>query len=145
MNGKFIKKINMFFSKDNTFYKSKEELEYLLIDIIKILTIKKNKNIEQYIIAFNYFVNNPSKFDGATIVKDLVDIEELDLDAMVHDYEYINGANRNFIKKWNADIRYIKNMEANGKGIRVFRFLILTLLGIFFVPYCYIKYKLKIK
>ena len=142
MNGKFIKKINMFWSKDNTFYKSKEELQYLLNDIIKILTIKKNKNIEQYIIAFNYFVNNPSKFDGATIVKDLVDIGELDLDAMVHDYEYINGANRNFIKKWNADIRYIKNMEANGKGIRVFRFLILTLLGIFFVPYCYIKYKL---
>ena len=135
----------MFFSKDNTFYKSKEELEYLLNDIIKILTIKKNKNIEQYIIAFNYFVNNPSKFDGATIVKDLVDIEELDLDAMVHDYDYLHGANRNFIKKWNADIRYIKNMEANGKGIRVFRFLILTLLGIFFVPYCYMKYKLKIK
>ncbi len=145
MNGKSIMRINMFFSKDNTFYKSKEELEYLLNDIIKILTIKKNKNIEQYIIAFNYFVNNPSKFDGATIVKDLVDIGELDLDAMVHDYEYINGANRNFIKKWNADIRYIKNMEANGKGIRVFRFLILTLLGIFFVPYCYMKYKLKIK
>ena len=135
----------MFFSKDNTFYKSKEELQYLLNDIIKILTIKKNKNIEQYIIAFNYFVNNPSKFDGATIVKDLVDIEELDLDAMVHDYDYLHGANRNFIKKWNADIRYIKNMEANGKGIRVFRFLILTLLGIFFVPYCYMKYKLKIK
>ena len=142
MNGKFITIINMFFSKDNTFYKSKEELQYLLNDIIKILTIKKNKNIEQYIIAFNYFVNNPSKFDGATIVKDLVDIEELDLDAMVHDYEYLNGANRSFIKKWKADIRYIKNMEANGKGIRVFRFLILTLLGIFFVPYCYIKYKL---
>ena len=87
-------------------------------------------------------MTHPSEFDGATIVKDLVDIEELDLDAMVHDYEYINGANRSFIKKWNADIRYIKNMEANGKGIRVFRFFILTLLGIFFVPYCYIKYKL---
>ena len=132
----------MFWSKDNTFYKSKEELQYLLNDIIKILTIKKNKNIEQYIIAFNYFVDNPSKFDGATIVKDLVDIEELDLDAMVYDYEYLNGANRSFIRKWNADIRYIKNMEAKGKGIRVFRFFILTLLGIFFVPYCYIKYKL---
>ena len=90
-------------------------------------------------------MNNPSKFDGATIVKDLVDIEELDLDAMVHDYEYLNGANRSFIKKWKADIKYIKNMERNGKGIRVFRFLMLTLLGIFFVPYCYMKYKLKIK
>lgn len=42
---------------------------------------------------------HPNKFDEATIVKDLVDIGELDLDAMVHDYDYINGANRNFIKK----------------------------------------------
>ena len=133
----------MFWSKDNTFYKSKEELQYLLNDIIKILTIKKNKNIEQYIIAFNYFVNNPSKFDGATIVKDLVDIEELDLDAMVHDYEYLNGANRSFIKKWNADIRYIKNMEANGKGIRVVRFILLTIAGIGTIPYSYFKHLFK--
>ena len=88
-------------------------------------------------------MNNPSKFDGATIVKDLVDIEELDLDAMVHDYDYLHGANRNFIKKWNADIRYIKNMEANGKGIRVFRLLLLlAIIGIVFVPYCFIKYKI---
>ena len=87
-------------------------------------------------------MTHPSEFDGATIVKDLVDIEELDLDAMVHDYEYINGANRNFIKKWKADIKYIKNMERNGKGIRVFRLLLLTIIGIIFVPYCIIKNKL---
>ena len=69
-------------------------------------------------------------------------IGELDLDAMVHDYDYINGANRNFIKKWKADIKYIKNMERNGKGIRVFRLLLLTIIGIVFVPYCFIKYKI---
>ena len=143
MNGKFITKINMFFSKDNTFYKSKEELEYLLNDIIKILTIKKNKNIEQYIIAFNYFVDNPDKFDGATIVKDLVDIEELDLDAMVHDYEYINGANRNIVKKFKSDLKYIKNMEKNGKGIRVVRFILLTIAGIGTIPYSYFKHLFK--
>ena len=84
-------------------------------------------------------MTHPSEFDGATIVKDLVDIEELDLDAMVHDYEYINGANRNFINKWKADIKYIKNMERNGKGIRVFRLFLLTIIGIVFVPYCFIK------
>ena len=89
----------MFWSKDNTFYKSKEELRSV------------------------------SKESQRTLV-----VGECQ--------EYLNGANRSFIKKWKADIRYIKNMEANGKGIRVFRFLILTLLGIFFVPYCYIKYKL---
>lgn len=33
----------MFWSKDNTFYKSKEELEYLLNDIIKILTMRTPK------------------------------------------------------------------------------------------------------
>ena len=43
----------------------------------------------------------------SSFVKYLVDIGELDLDAMVHDYDYINGANRNFIKKWEADIKYI--------------------------------------
>ena len=57
--------------------------------------------------------------------------------------EYINGANRSFTKKWNADIRYIKNMEANGKGIRVFRLSLLTIIGIVFVPYCFLKYKIK--
>jgi hypothetical protein len=58
---------------------------------------------------------------------------------MVHDYEYIKGANRNFIKKWKADLRYIKNMEKNGKGIRIFRLFLLTITGIIFVPYCFFK------
>ena len=77
------------------------------------------------------------------MVKDLVDMGELDLDAMVHDYDDIHGANRNFIKKWKADIKYIKNMERNGKGIRVFRLLLLTIIGIVFVPYCFLKYKIQ--
>ena len=32
--------------------------------------------------AFDYFIGQSDKFDGATIVKDLVDIGELDLDAI---------------------------------------------------------------
>lgn len=100
-------------------------------------------DISDYLNAFDYFIRHPNKFDGATIVKDLVDIGELDLDAMVHDYDYIHGANRNFIKKWKADIKYIKNMERNGKGIRIFRLFLLTIIGIIFVPYCFIKYKIK--
>ena len=64
------------------------------------------------------------------------------IDAMVHDYDYLHGANRNFIKKWKADIKYIKNMERNGKGIRIFRLFLLTIIGIVFVPYCFIKYKI---
>ena len=134
----------MFWSKDDTFKKSKQELDILRKNVKAYLNIKERKmsDISDYLNAFDYFTVHSDKFDGATIVKDLVDIGELDLDAMVHDYDYINGANRNFIKKWKADIKYIKNMERNGKGIRVFRLLLLTIIGIVFVPYCFIKYKI---
>lgn len=134
----------MFWSRDYTFYNDKETLSKYRKYLKVLLYIKGRdiKDIQEYLNAYNYFITHPSEFDGATIVKDLVDFGELDLDAMLHDYEYINGANRNFIKKWNADIRYIKNMEKNGKGIRVFRLLLLTIIGIIFVPYCFIKYKI---
>ena len=135
----------MFWSRDYTFYNDKETLEKYRKYLKVLLYIKGRdiKDIQEYLNAYNYFITHPSEFDGATIVKDLVDFGELDLDAMVHDYEYLHGANRNFIKKWNADIKYIKNMERNGKGIRVFRLLLLTIIGIIFVPYCFIKYKIK--
>ena len=134
----------MFWSKNNTFKKDSFEVKVIKQNMVKLLELKKrsDKDINLYLEAFTYFEKYPTKFDGATIVKDLDDLPNLDLDAMVHDYEYLNGANRSFIKKWKADIRYIKNMEANGKGIRVFRLLLLTIIGIIFVPYCYIKYKL---
>ena len=134
----------MFWSKDDTFKKSKTELDILRKNVKAYLHIKERNmsDISDYLNAFDYFTVHSDKFDGATIVKDLVDIGELDLDAMVHDYDYINGANRNFIKKWKADIKYIKNMERNGKGIRIFRLFLLTIIGIVFVPYCFIKYKI---
>ena len=93
--------------------------------------------------AYNYFTTHPSEFDGATIVKDLVDFGELDLDAMLHDYDYITGSNRNIVKKFKADLKYIKNMEKNGKGIRVVRFILLTIAGIFTIPYSYFKHLFK--
>lgn len=135
----------MFWSRDETFFESKIELSILRLKIQKFLKIKNRSHddIELYLSAFDYFRKYPDKFDGATIVKDLVDIGELDLDAMAHDYEYLMGANRSFVKKWKADYRYIQNMEKNGKGIRVFRLFLLTVIGILFVPYCWIKYQIK--
>ena len=131
-------------SSNKTNYKDVKELKTIRKNIRVLLYIKERKmsDISDYLNAFDYFIGHPDKFDGATIVKDLEDIKGLDLDAMVHDYDYIHGANRNFIKKWKADIKYIKNMEMNGKGIRVFRLFLLTVIGIVFVPYCFIKYKI---
>lgn len=131
----------MFWSKNNTFFKPKFALENLREDMVQLLTLKGRSvhKIKQYEYAFFYFMQNPEKFDGATIVKDLNDLPNLDLDAMLHDFEYLTGANKSFVKKWKSDFKYLRNMEKNGKGIRVFRFIILTLIGFFFVPYCCLK------
>ena len=128
----------MFGSRNNTFYKSKDKLDAIYTDMAILLLLKgrNDKDIEDYTKAFIYFRIFPKRFDGATIVKDLNDLPNLDLDAMLHDYEYLQGANKSFFKKWDSDMRYIKNMEKNGKGIRVFRLLLLTLSGLAYVPYC---------
>jgi len=129
-------------SKNCTFYKSPAMLKVLRGKVVQLLELKGRSytDIQDYLTAFDYFTKKPKAFDGATIVKDLNDLPNLDLDAMLHDYEYIQGANRNFIKKWKADKRYIRNMEKQGKGIRVARFIVLTFIGIVYVPYNFIKY-----
>lgn len=75
-------------------------------------------------------------YDGATFVKDLCDLPKLDLDAMAHDYECLIGANRNFIKWFKSAWRYFENMRKNGKGNQIFRFVLVCLAGLIFVPYC---------
>ena len=79
----------MFWSRDYTFFRSKRELDILRKEMNHLLNIKSRskEDINLYKISFNYFRSYPDQFDGATIVKDLVDIGELDLDAMVHDYD----------------------------------------------------------
>ena len=128
----------MFGSKNNTFYKTRHELDDLYANMAMLLFLKgrTENEIWKYKRAFTYFRTFPHKFDGATIVKDLNDLPNLDLDAMLHDYEYLCGANKDFKRKFKSDFDYIRNMEKNGKGVRVFRLILLTLSGIFFVPYC---------
>lgn len=124
-------------SKNNFFYKPLNELLALKYDLLTLLKIKKRseEDIKDYLKAYDYFMKNPNNYDGATIVQDLRDIDALDIDAMLHDYEYIHGANKNFILKWNSDLRYIQNMQRNGKGLRIIRLTALTIIGIIYVPY----------
>jgi hypothetical protein len=125
-------------SKNDFFKKDKYQLLSLKMEVYKLLFIKRrnHKEILEYLEAFDYFIEHPDKYDGATIVQDLCDIPRLDLDAMLHDYEYIvKGANRDFVKKWKSDLKYIQYMQKNGKGLRIIRMIALTLIGIVYVPY----------
>lgn len=127
----------MFGSKNNFFNKSRFKIQKYRNQLIELLNIRARNqdDINQYLLAYDYFTVRPFAYDGATIVKDLNDLPNLDIDAMLHDYWYLTGANRSFKRKWIADYKYIRNMEKNGKGIRVFRLLLLTISGLIFVPY----------
>lgn len=131
-------------STNHFFNQSVEDLALKRRRVNQLLRLKEysHHEIAIYIEAYNFFCVNPTLFDGATIVKDLIDIPGLDLDAMLHDYHYINhNAAANFITKWKADWLYAKGQERKGKGqySAFSRFVGLTIIGIGFVPYAYFK------
>jgi len=131
-------------SKSTYFHQSKEHIFESRKNVFLFLDLKGYvpNEIFVYIKAFDYFCKNPTQFDGATIVKDLQDIPHLDLDAMLHDYHYLNyGVGANFVTKWKSDWIYAKGNERKGKGqySAFSRFIVLTIAGIGFVPYAFFK------
>lgn len=126
-------------SKSKYFFQSAEALKLNRIKLITYLEINDYSQLEinVYCKVFDYFCINPSHYDGATIVKDLHDIQGLDLKAMLHDYECLIGANRNFKLWFKSAYNYYLNHFKLGNGNQLFRFIGLIILGIGFVPYCY--------
>jgi hypothetical protein len=132
----------MFGSKNTYFHQNPFVLRRLRHGVCRLLSLK-GYTVEQcnvYMKAFDYFVQNPDIFDGATLVKDLQDMPDIDLDAMLHDYHYVvYNAGANFKTKWKADWMYAKGNERKGKGqYSAFSRLIgLIIIGIGFVPWAY--------
>lgn len=100
------------------------DIKQIKLDRSKVKQLLKLKGIdsEAYLEAFDYFMDNPLDYDGASFVKDLVDLLGLDLAASRHDYDYIfllpqyKGL-KWLIAKLVIDFNYGKNMERLGKGI----------------------------
>lgn len=106
-------------SKSNFFFQDREMLASKRHHLIMVLRDFNVRNIDNWTKAFDYFRNNPSRFDGATIVKDLETIKGLDAAAMKHDYAYIHldfWTWKGLAKKFKADFQYGKDQEATGKG-----------------------------
>lgn len=134
----------MFWSRNDFFKKTPSQLAYYRKEVFEYLRIKgySFKEIEVYLKAYDYFCKQPLEFDGATIVKDLIDIPGLDLDAMLHDYQYIvYKVASNFYTKWKADWLYAKGQERKGKGqySAYSRLVGLTIISVAFVPFSHFK------
>ena len=127
-------------SKSQFFKQDDYALEMFREKMVILLQIKDRTpaEISNYCAAYDFFCKFTTKFDGATFVKDLCDLPKLDLDAMVHDYECLIGANRNYDKWYYEAWQYYENMRKQGKGNRPGRLIGLSIIGLFFVPYCYL-------
>lgn len=126
------------------FKKDKETLGKIRLNVSTLLALKgyNESEIEVYLKAFDYFTEFPDNYDGATIVKDLCDLDGIDLDAMLHDYQYdFYGSAKSFKTKFYSDWIYAKGQERKGKGSysSFSRFLGLCVIGLFFVPYSCLK------
>lgn len=106
-------------SKNDFFFRSEKSLKAIRRDVKTLLRIKgfDESEVHYFIVAYDYFVLFPSRYDGETLVKDLNDLHGLSLAGMVHDFEYVKvKVARNLIEKLKSDIEYAKNHEKLGKG-----------------------------
>lgn len=131
-------------SKNYFFMQDIETLKLKRIDVSTLLKIKgyREEQINIYLKAYDYFVLNSYDYDGATFVKDLCDIPNLDLDAMLHDYQYsVYNVAKSFKTKFLADWIYAKGQEKKGKGSysSFSRFIGLSTVLSVFVPYTALK------
>ncbi|AOR28712.1 hypothetical protein FORMB_16730 [Formosa sp. Hel1_33_131] len=128
--------VNNFFHKDISFL---SEHRKWLINYLKLYN-RPQSIIDVYLWAYDYCVQNPDSYDGATMTEDLA-FHGLEPEAMLHDVLYValNVAG-NFKHQYIADLIIKKEMEAHKKSsIETGKRFYLLLLKIpLFVPYAYI-------
>lgn len=133
-------------SESDFFYSNNEELDIKKNLMIEFLKNHKTSDevVGIYKDAFDYFIKNPENFDGATILKDVKVVPNLDIFAMLHDYLYIYlNVSVNWKYKFIADKIYAEEMERCGLPWEVtwVRFSLLLLTHLLFTPYEYLRGK----
>ncbi len=136
--------LKLFNSENNYFDQPREVLQVNREHIRQYLTNMKRYNSAQvsiYLGAYDYFVNFPLEFDGATMTEDLPDIGRLELCAMLHDYLYINyNCAGNLAYRWRVDQLFRNEMHRQHKGSwhRTVRFILLVIASFPHTPYCWL-------
>ncbi len=104
-------------SKSTYFYGKNNNLKQdqaTLLNVCAGYGFSVNELTEVY-KAFDYFIKNPHKFDGATIVADNYTINGLSVTAMVHDYQTIMIGKVSFFeyiqKRWQTDWYYFSLLQ----------------------------------
>lgn len=123
------------------FYQSPKVLSQYRKWLVDYLTLYKRTQsvIDVYLWAYDYCVNHPDTYDGATMTEDL-DFNGLEPESMLHDVLYVclNTAG-NFKYQYISDLMIKREMEIHTKSSIETgkRFYLLLLKTPLFVPYAY--------
>lgn len=127
---------NNFFHKNIDFL---SEHRKWLIDYLKLYN-RPQSIIDVYLWAYDYCVQNPDTYDGATMTEDL-DFNGLEPESMLHDVLYVALKTAgNFKYQYIADLIIKREMELHSKSSIETgkRFYLLLLKTPLFVPYAYL-------
>jgi hypothetical protein len=121
-------------SKNNFFYQSEiviyEKLD-LIFRILKDydLDLKDKWLLEE---AFIYFIENPSHYNGTSVVNDFWLIKGLEPESVIHDYNWIMAKSLNdFLISNKEYCKRLRNRNANFVWVWVFIFIGLTIVSLF--------------
>lgn len=136
---------NKYFHQDfDVLLENRKHLEYVL----KNVWLKSQTSIKAYLEAYDFFMLNPSDYDGATVVNDFYLIKGLDVWAMLHDYIYIKfNVAVSLCYKYLADKFYsleMRKFHISWGSVWLVRFFGLTLSTIVFTPREYFYNKKRI-
>ena len=131
--------VNNFFHRDINYL---SEHRKWLVDYLKLYN-RSQLVMGVYLWAYDYCVQNPETYDGATMTEDLA-FHGLEPEAMLHDVLYValNVAG-NFKYQYIADLILKREMEVHKKSSIETgkRFYLLLLKTPFFAPYAYLNKK----
>lgn len=122
-------------SKSDFFKQDRETLADKRAHLVKVLKDFEIKFeiTKEILTAYKFFCDNPTEFDGATIVKDLPTIKRLDAPAMWHDWKYLHinfwtlqGLKEKIVNDW----KYGQLMEFLGiSGVTAYKRSILLIIS----------------
>jgi hypothetical protein len=127
----FITSSNDYFNQEP----NKLLLNWKVVDTYLVTQEYTIEEIAVYKKAYDYFIENPNSYDGATMTEDLKDVFNLDLDAMLHDFFYLRyNVSASFKYTKIADETFYRETIRKGKsswnaGVRNVLLVTKSLLG----------------
>lgn len=96
-------------SKNSYFYQPRVKDNWSLLNEILMNFQFNAYEREEYRIAYFYFIKNPSKYDGSTIVQDRWLLRGLEPMSMLHDYQWIHA--QTLTDYFQSNITYAKHLR----------------------------------